>query len=90
MPSRSGSAPNALVAPPTPTTVGEQLAWATRVLETIGLPAPAREAAVLLASVIGSPGIALDHASGASLTARQVDAFLAAVVRRTRNEPPRP
>ena len=74
-------------APSAPTTVGEQLEWATRVLESVAAREPAREAAALLASVMGSPSGPLEPDSATSLTASQVDRFLAAIVRRTRDEP---
>jgi hypothetical protein len=77
------------VPPSAPTTVGEELEWATRVLETVGVPEPAREAAALLASVLGLPSVALEPDSPASLAAIHVDRFLAAIVRRTRDESPR-
>jgi hypothetical protein len=74
-------------APSAPTTVGEQLDWATRVLESVEAREPAREAVALLASVMASPSVALEPDSAATLTASEVDRFLAAIVRRTREEP---
>jgi hypothetical protein len=82
--------PNAGDAPSTPTTVGEQLAWATRVLTTVGAPEPAREAAMLLASVMGVPIAPRELDPAVPLAASQVDRFLAAIARRTRDEPQRP
>jgi hypothetical protein len=82
-------APRPRDAPSTPTTVGEQLEWATRVLGAIGAPEPAREAAALLASVMGLPSVPLEPDPAAPLAASEVDRFLAAVARRTRDAPPR-
>jgi len=76
------SAPDA---PSTPTTVGQQLEWATRVLETVGVADPTREAASLLASAIGWPSDASPNAA-APLAASEVDRFLAAIARRSRHE----
>jgi len=78
---------NARDAPSTPTTVGEQLAWATHVLGTLGAPEPAREAAALLASAMGLPSPPLEADPAAPLAAGQVDRFLAAIARRTRAGP---
>jgi PrmC N-terminal domain len=86
--SRCGAPPTP-AAPSPPTTVGEQLEWATQVLEAIGAPDPPQEAAALLASVMGSPRRALECEPGTSVAASQVDRFLAAIARRTRDEPPR-
>jgi hypothetical protein len=81
--------PNAFDAPSTPTTVGEQLAWATHVLGTVGAPNPGREAAALLALAMGLPSLPLEPDLTAPLAASHVDRFLAAIARRTRDEPPR-
>jgi hypothetical protein len=89
-PSDSGhDAPNTPGAPSPPTSVGELLGWATRVLETIGAPDPAREAATLLTSVMGSSSRLVESDGGTSVAASQVDGFLAAIARRTRDVPPR-
>ena len=76
-------------APSTPTTIGEQLEWAARVLETVGALEPAREAAALLASVMGLPNIPAEADPGAWLPASLVDRFLAVIARRMRDETPR-
>jgi hypothetical protein len=83
---RRSNAPNA---PSTPTTVGEQLEWAANVLGSIGAPDPAGEAAAILASVMGLPGVPLEPDLAAPLAASDVDRFLVAIARRTRDEPPR-
>jgi hypothetical protein len=80
---------NAPAAPSTPTTVGDQLEWAAIVLGSIGVPDPAREAAAVLASVMGLPGVPLEPDLAAPLAASHVDRFLAAIARRMRDEPPR-
>jgi hypothetical protein len=77
-------------APSTPTTVGEQLRWATHVLGTVGTAEPAREAATLLASAMGLPSVPLEPDPAAPLAASQVDRFLAAIARRLRDEQPHP
>jgi methylase of polypeptide subunit release factors len=82
-------APLTPAAPSPPTTLGEQLEWATQVLEAIGAPDPAKEAAALLASVMGSPSRLVKSEGRTSIAASQVDRFLAAIARRTREEPPR-
>ncbi len=84
MASRSGPADP----PSPPSTVGEQLAWATHVFETVGAAEPAREAATLLASAMDLPCVPLDPDPAASLAASQVDRFLAAIARRLRDEHP--
>jgi hypothetical protein len=81
--------PNALGPPSPPTTVGEQLEWAARVLETAGAPEPAREAAALLASAMNLPSLPPEFDRDAPLAAGHVDQFLAATARRTRGEPSR-
>jgi hypothetical protein len=89
-PSDSGNdAPNTPGAPSPPTSVGELLGWATLVLETIGAPDPAREAATLLTSLMGLPNRLPESAPGTSVTATQADRFLVAIARRTRDVPPR-
>jgi len=94
MAGRPAGQPNAGDAPTTPTTIGEQLAWATRVLAMLGAPDPEREAAALLASATGLSEVPPElHAAAplaaAPLAASQVDRFLAAIARRTRDEPGR-
>jgi hypothetical protein len=80
--------PNSFDAPGTPTTVGEQVAWATRVLESVGVSAPAREATALLAAVLEASNDDLEADPAAPLAATQVDRFLVAIARRTRGEQP--
>ena len=86
MASRPRVRTNALGAPSPPTTVGEQLEWATHVLEIAGAPEPAREAAALLASAMGLPSSSPAPDPVAPLEASQVDWFLAAIARRTRGD----
>jgi hypothetical protein len=75
--------------PPTPpTTVGEQLAWATHVLEAIGAAEPAREAATLVALAMDLPGVPSDLDAGSPIAAIQVDRLLAGVARRLRENDP--
>ena len=70
--------------PSPPTSVGEQLAWATHVLEAAGAREPAREAAALLAAVMDLPGVPAGPDPGTPLAASQVDRLLAAIARRLR------
>ena len=71
--------------PSPPTTVGEQLAWATHVLEGLGVSEPAVEAATLLAAAMDVLGAAPPHDPLAPLAASQVDRLLAAIARRLRD-----
>ena len=80
---------NALGPPSPPTTVGEQLEWATHILAAVGAPEPGREAAALLASVMGLPSLPQEPDPAAPLAASEVDRFLAVIARRTRREPSR-
>jgi hypothetical protein len=78
--------PPRLAEPPSPpTTVGEQLAWATHVLEAVGVREPAVEAATLLAAAMDMPRAAPAPDPAAPLAASQVDRLLAAIARRLRD-----
>jgi hypothetical protein len=81
-------ASSAADAPSPPTTIGAQLAWATGVLESCGAPDPRKEAAALLASVIGLPIAQLGANAATSLAASHVDRFLAAIALRMREDHP--
>jgi hypothetical protein len=82
------SRPGAADRPSPPTTVGEQLAWATDVLGSLGALEPASEAATLLASAMDFPRVPRDLDPAAPLAASQVDRFLAAIARRLREGRP--
>jgi hypothetical protein len=72
-------------APSSPTTIGAQLEWATRVFEGLGAPEPAKEAGALLASIVGLPILQLRANAAASLAASHVDLFRAAIALRMRD-----